>query len=203
MKHFIYENEHCLSKELCNEIISIVESSPERQYPGFTLNHYKKNNPASVNSAFKNTIDMDLFTALPSCISTILVDEIYSNISNYYSTLDPNNKFNFNLLHKNKRIYTLLLHKYKKNDGMFIYHTDNHINLETNEYRILNYLFYLNDVSEGGETEFFGYYKIKPTAGKLVIFPSEWFFPHTGKIPISNDKYVIAGWVYINAANNE
>jgi len=59
-------------------------------------------------------------------------------------------------------------------------------------------LWYLNDVECGGETEFFGNYTIKPEAGKLVFFPSEWFFPHSGKKPVSNNKYVIAGWLYID-----
>ena len=82
------------------------------------------------------------------------------------------------------------------NIGKFTYHND--LSIDTYGYRLVNYLWYLNDVEEGGETEFFGNYKIKPEKGKLVFFPSEWFFPHTGKIPISNDKYVIAGWMYVD-----
>jgi hypothetical protein len=58
-------------------------------------------------------------------------------------------------------------------------------------------MWYLNDVNEGGETLFFEKYSIKPQKGKIVIFPAEWFFQHKGKIPISNDKYIITGWIYI------
>ena len=64
-------------------------------------------------------------------------------------------------------------------------------------YRVLTYLFYLNDIDEGGETEFFGGdIKIIPKAGKLIIFPASWTFPHCGKMPISSNKYIITGWIY-------
>jgi hypothetical protein len=59
-------------------------------------------------------------------------------------------------------------------------------------------MWYLNDVHEGGETEFFGSYLIKAEIGKMIIFPSDWMFPHCGKTPISNDKYVLTGWLYVD-----
>ena len=62
--------------------------------------------------------------------------------------------------------------------------------------RKLTFLWYINDVEEGGETEFFGNHKIKPEAGKLILFPASWTFPHCGKMPISDDKYIITGWLW-------
>ena len=62
----------------------------------------------------------------------------------------------------------------------------------------LTYIWYLNDVIEGGETEFFGNYKIKPEVGKLVLFPACWSFPHCGLMPISSNKYIITGWLYLS-----
>ena len=44
----------------------------------------------------------------------------------------------------------------------------------------------------------FGTYKIKPQRGKLVIFPASWTHPYENCIPISEDKYVICGWIYSN-----
>ena len=58
------------------------------------------------------------------------------------------------------------------------------------------YMFYLNDVEEGGETEFLNFdIKIKPRKGTLVFFPTNFPFVHRGNVPISNDKYIMTGWI--------
>jgi hypothetical protein len=55
----------------------------------------------------------------------------------------------------------------------------------------------LNDVIEGGETDFFaGDIKIRPKKGTLIFFPSSWTYPHSGKMPMSSNKYIITGWLY-------
>ncbi|MGD2137773.1 MAG: 2OG-Fe(II) oxygenase, partial [Gammaproteobacteria bacterium] len=57
-------------------------------------------------------------------------------------------------------------------------------------------LLYLNSVAEGGETLFFHQnVAVKPEAGKLVIFPAGFTHVHKGQRPISNDKYIINGWI--------
>ena len=62
--------------------------------------------------------------------------------------------------------------------------------------RVLVCMFYLNDVKEGGETEFyFQKLKVKPTKGSLVIFPTYFTHLHKGHIPISNDKYICNLWI--------
>lgn len=49
--------------------------------------------------------------------------------------------------------------------------------------RILAAIFYLNDVSEGGETVFINQnISIKPVAGRLVLFPTSFTFVHAGII---------------------
>jgi len=63
-------------------------------------------------------------------------------------------------------------------------------------HRVLLWLIYLNDVADGGETQF--YYQnasIKPTTGSLVLAPCGFTHTHRGVTPKSNDKYVLASWV--------
>ena len=90
------------------------------------------------------------------------------------------------------------MQKYTKLKGRYIYHQDFMTDWETKKYRVITFLWYLNDVVEGGETEFWAKYKVKPEAGKLLFFPSTWTYPHRGMMPISNDKYIITGWIYLN-----
>ena len=61
--------------------------------------------------------------------------------------------------------------------------------------RVFAWMIYLNDVEEGGETEFLYYNKrIKPEAGTVVFFPASYTHTHRGNPPISNDKYIATGW---------
>ncbi len=59
--------------------------------------------------------------------------------------------------------------------------------------RYLVYLWYLNDVGEGGETVFpdLGI-RIQPKAGRLLMFPPYWMFQHGGLPPRSGNKYILS-----------
>lgn len=61
--------------------------------------------------------------------------------------------------------------------------------------RIVSALVYLNDVEDGGETEFvhFGV-SVAPKAGRLVIFPSNYAYTHAARPPVSGEKYSAAFW---------
>lgn len=62
--------------------------------------------------------------------------------------------------------------------------------------RVLVYTIYLNDVAEGGETEFlYCSLRVKPTKGSVLLFPAGFTHTHRGNPPISNEKYIITGWV--------
>ena len=57
-------------------------------------------------------------------------------------------------------------------------------------------MFYLNDVKEGGETEFYHQkIKIKPKKGTAVIWPSFYTHLHKGNVPVSNNKYILNVWL--------
>ena len=70
--------------------------------------------------------------------------------------------------------------------------------------RFLNFLMYLNDVEEGGETEFPQIMKpgtymplsVKPKAGTMVIFPPMWCWLHAGRKPISGPKYFAHSYLH-------
>jgi len=62
--------------------------------------------------------------------------------------------------------------------------------------RYLVFLWYLNDVAEGGETEFpdLGL-RVRARAGRLLMFPPYWMFQHAGLAPRSNDKYIVSTYL--------
>jgi hypothetical protein len=63
-------------------------------------------------------------------------------------------------------------------------------------HRLLTWTLYLNDVDEGGETEFLYYpIRIKPKQGMLAIFPGSFTHTHRGNQPLSGSKYISTGWI--------
>lgn len=62
--------------------------------------------------------------------------------------------------------------------------------------RYMVFLWYLNDVLEGGETEFCDLgLRIQARQGRLLMFPPYWMFQHAGLPPRSNDKYMISTYL--------
>jgi hypothetical protein len=62
--------------------------------------------------------------------------------------------------------------------------------------RVLVFTLYLNDVEEGGETEFLYLSKrVQPKTGRMVIWPAGFTHTHRGNPPLKGDKYIITGWV--------
>ena len=66
-----------------------------------------------------------------------------------------------------------------------------------NLHRLFAWMTYLNDVDDGGTTDF-DYFdiKVKPEKGKTLIWPAEWTHAHTGSILKSGKKYIITGWMH-------
>jgi len=130
-------------------------------------------------------------------INKLLSKELKNNVIEYIKKCN-------NIVHSNYQIFStnylttdsMQIQKYEKNVGKYVYHEDSRCNFTDRKSRKLTFLWYLNDVHEGGETEFWSKYSIKPEAGKLVLFPACWTFPHRGNVPISNDKYIITGWLW-------
>lgn len=63
--------------------------------------------------------------------------------------------------------------------------------------RCMAYIVYLNDIKEGGETEFLQQsIRVKPETGKTVIFPAYFTHIHRGNPVLSGeDKYILTGWM--------
>lgn len=62
--------------------------------------------------------------------------------------------------------------------------------------RELTWMIYLNDIEDGGETEFmYQKRRIKPTVGTVVIFPAGLTHVHRGGFLLGDkDKYIVTGW---------
>jgi hypothetical protein len=186
----VYTNTTSISRELCNDMINLFERE-ENRYAGHTASGFDAN--------IKDTTDFIItkggtrWDKINKLLSKELNHNLIEYIKKYNNMVHPNYQiFHANYLSTN----SMQLQKYEKNVGKYVYHEDSRCDFAGRKMRKLTFIWYLNDVAEGGETEFWSKYSIKPEAGKLVLFPANWTFPHTGKIPISNDKYIITGWLW-------
>lgn len=101
---------------------------------------------------------------------------------------------------------TINIQKYLQNKGGYPHwHSEQFPQLGHNEalHRVVLYMFYLNDVAEGGETEFlYQGRKLKPTKGTMVIAPAGFTHSHRGNMPLSGDKYIATSWIMFNRAES-
>lgn len=100
------------------------------------------------------------------------------------------------------RIYRhghLNMQHYKKDEGHYSkFHSEHMPHWEEDGpiHRVLLWMVYLNDVTEGGSTDF--YYQnrsIMPKKGRLVIAPASFTHTHRGEMPRSDDKFIATSWL--------
>ena len=112
-------------------------------------------------------------------------DKCYTEYTNHFSSLNEYSRHG---------ILTYKIQKTLPGQGYHVWHCEA-MNLESSK-RIGTYIVYLNDVEEGGETEFlYLNQRIKPTAGTVVIFPTGYVHTHRGNPPLTGVKYIMTGWV--------
>lgn len=91
-------------------------------------------------------------------------------------------------------IAELVIKRYRPgHDERFQLHFDS-INEVANRYLV--FLWYLNDVAEGGETRFPDIdVTVHPRAGRLLMFPPYWMYQHEAPPPRSGDKYILSTYL--------
>ena len=169
------------NKDLCKNLINYFEKS-NNKFEGTTNN-------TRIDKSKKDSTDIivNIFSEEPLIKEYIknllLVLNKYKQIYKYAD--NPHDKWgiteNFNI------------QRYLPNQGYHVYHTER--DGLNSSLRHLTFMTYLNDVSDGGQTEW--YYqklKIKPETGLTVIWGTDWTFTHRGIPSPTQTKYIITGW---------
>lgn len=96
---------------------------------------------------------------------------------------------------------SMLIQHYLPYQGFKTFHCER-FGLETMR-RHLVFIAYLNTVEDGGGTEFLNQnYMCEAKKGKVVIFPTDWTYPHRGIVSPTQEKYILTGWwSYIKELN--
>ena len=88
------------------------------------------------------------------------------------------------------------IQRYKPMEGYFSLHCENDGEGENISKRCLAWMIYLNDVEEGGLTDFpFQEMTVKPQKGLMLIWPADFTHLHCGEPVEGGVKYIMTGWM--------
>jgi prolyl 4-hydroxylase len=174
----VYDN--VLSKDVCDSLISFFENNSDKQEkiddskcPSFTQINFTENHKID-----KKTEELHKNVIL----------KVLEYKKKYYEYIDSR------CFPENNSFEQFRIKKYK-NNGKDLFDTHVDVKDYSSARRYLSFLFYLNDVDEGGETIFEGM-KISPKCGRMIVFPPLWMYPHKGCIPKSNSKYIMSTYLH-------
>jgi len=225
MTDFIESYPNALSTEFCQSFIKSFEQSPHKNQgrTGGGVDETKKiSQDIYLNQHPEFQQQLGVITkACTETITDYVCKYYFSLISGISITLKHPvtqqpvilTKENFeevgkpnamNLIRYLFRLAPINAQKYQQGKGNYNYwHSEIYPQTGNNDalHRVLLFLIYLNDVEDGGETDFYYQDKsIKPKAGTMVIAPCGFTHTHRGNVPKSNDKYVLTSWVLFNPA---
>ena len=224
--NFIEVYEGALSPEFCNQAVSMFESFPQAHSPGQIgsgVDQSKKHSVDCCISEFKEweSINQQIFNVTLEhlaryirkyshlvCGSLAPAIELNGQPTELTSEVLPevSDEQLMKIIFHLYRPGFLNLQKYHQGVGGF-HHWHSEIypreqNCET-LHRVLLFMFFLNSVTEGGETEFlYQQQKVIPEQGTMVIAPAGFTHTHKGGVPESGDKYIVTSWILFQRAEN-
>ena len=183
----VYIEDH-MPKNICNDVVNLFESADieRRATPNNTPRL------SQLNFTKKSYLNEELFKVVCNYLLSA-VDHYKHNIKSFYAFAPRN------LYFEHFRIKRYI----SEDEDQFDTHVD--VTNVLDECRYLSFMWYLNDVIDGGETEFTELdFKIQPKAGALIMFPPIWMFPHKGHLLNSGKKYLLSTYLlYPEAAVND
>lgn len=227
MSNFILEFKQAFSPEYCQHLLDKFEQSKHKQagMTGAGVDKAKKDSVdlyISKRNEWKKDCDIISNTILQATIQYARQYPLILTGAISPSMLDPKTNQPRVITHEDianmngaqveglvRTIYRLdeiNMQRYTKGEGGYHHWHSEHYphptdNSQRSLHRVLLWLIYLNDIEEGGETEFFYQQaKVKPTQGSLIMAPCGFTHSHRGCVPVSSDKYVLASWVMYNEA---
>ena len=184
MNHIqIYDN--ALSKDACNNIIAYFNDHPNLEQ-GRTGKGIRKD--------IKNGKNL---TVLFKDCSKFMYDQLVSDILPSLNIGMEKYKKRFPFLEEVS--YWTMDNKFNiqrfagEEEGYFVRHCERGNADPRSNNRMLVWMIYLNNAKSG--TRF--YYPtrdVKAKQGRLVIWPADWTYPHSGIIPNRGEKYLMTGW---------
>ena len=177
--NFIEKYDNSLKKDYCDFIINLFnrqDAEPSPTVGGVNTTHKLGTH---IPLSFDNSKDW-----FNGSINDYVGSSLFENLKKY--------KKKYNLDHIDEFVLQPEYHiqKFEEGGGYFPPHCEHSPH---EPYRILVWMFYLNDAKSG--TRFHHYNKTyRAKTGRMLMWPAGWTHLHSGVIPNKGDKYIISGW---------
>ena len=169
-----------IDHEICDQLIDIHENNEFKESGKINNGVVDKEKKDSEDSAYlcNDSRIQSYITELDKCVKLYIDHYPWCDSYCSWSIIDFIN-----------------IQKYYPNGAFHEWHTERRSCIAPDVSRHLVFMTYLNDIEDGGETEFFHQQlRIKPQKGLTVIWPADWTFTHRGVPSKKETKYIITGW---------
>lgn len=195
IKDFVAVYENAFSSEYCDKVVENFELcidagmyAIDRQSTDGVTKMLKEDEQLFGPDVFANPIQGHMASLSGDLGREFVIKfwgDIYPTYASQFAILND---------HEEHGIYNTKLQKTKPGQGYHVWHTETSDRAVSN--RILSWILYLNDIEEGGETEFLYIgQRVKPKKGTFVMWPAGFTHTHRGNPPLAEDKYIYTGWV--------
>lgn len=178
LDRYVQVYDGALAPDLCQRMIASFE----------TLARFQRPNGEGARDGLDDSrwTELDISALSDAGFRTMLLANMHAHLARYVATLGLTIP-----VPATQRTSELIIKRYRPGgDDRFQPHFDS-IGPVSNRYLV--FLWYLNDVVEGGETAFVDLgLEVRPETGRLLVFPPYWMFQHAGRAPVSNDKYILS-----------
>jgi len=182
MESFI--KQYTIKPKLCNQLIKYYKDSSEYKTTGKHL--IAETQTLGVDKKAKDSIDVTFFNSSKDKTIQEYFDKLSGMVQSYVKEF--NLSFNVRTCVSGTNIQF-----YPKHGGFKTWHTER--TTLKNTQRALVFMTYLNDVNDGGETEFlYQKIKIKPRKGLCLIWPTDFTHTHRGIPSPTEEKMIVTGW---------
>jgi 2OG-Fe(II) oxygenase superfamily len=187
---FIRVYDNAVSTQFCQGLIDYFEWCNQNNKT------WSRHESTSLIKADKSTNVQPTEALEINFVNTHLLGYIKEFNESFWNVCYKNYREEFDALNSYDN-HSILCYKVQKTlpkEGYHVWHCEN--GPIEHARRIGVYILYLNDVIEGGETEFLYQGKrVQPREGTLVIFPSSYTHVHRGNPPLKGVKYILTGWI--------
>ena len=177
--------DNVITPEMCNAVIRKFEEHPEQQKQTYFENHRSFTEINLTQHSEWQAVQHELHRGIMYALT------LYKKQWNIDEQL---------MFPENHGWEQFRMKRYLPNQDEFKFHVD--VQDYASARRFLVAFYYLNDVEVGGETMFMHTKNsqpktvVKPKAGRLIVFPPLWTYPHLGAMPISGAKYIVGTYLH-------
>lgn len=182
-KEFVGIYENSFTKKECEDTIKLFERYHNLNY-SYSRPHENLNHKDDSSITIDPIIELDYNEEFILNFHDRFYNYIYPLYNNQYPVLQDLSK------HQSRQIK---IQKTCPTQGYHVWHCEHDA---IHKDRVLSWILYLNDVEEGGETEFlYQSLRFKPKTGTFILFPAHFTHTHRGNPPLSGVKYIATGWI--------